>query len=119
MRPRLSRDRNLELTFELLNCCVTFFFFFFQVVFLFFDFRDAEEGQPNRSKKELIDLAKEIAAASKEVSAYSAKIAKNCPDKRVSQVGIGGGVGGDERSSHLSNREGGVFQTVLVKSGFS
>ena len=48
--------------------------------------RDAEEGQPQRSKKELIALAKEIAAASKEVSAYSAKIAKNCPDKRVGQV---------------------------------
>lgn len=48
--------------------------------------RDAEEGQPHRSKKELIDLAKEIAAASKEVSVYSAKIAKNCPDKRVSQT---------------------------------
>lgn len=48
--------------------------------------RDAEEGQPHRSKKELIDLAKEIAAASKEVSAYSAKIAKDCPDKRVSQT---------------------------------
>ncbi|KAK2568276.1 Vinculin [Acropora cervicornis] len=48
--------------------------------------RDAEEGQPQRSKKELIALAKEIAAASKEVSAYSAKIAKNCPDKRVGQT---------------------------------
>ena len=48
--------------------------------------RDAEEGQPQRSKKELIALAKEIAAASKEVSAYSAKVAKNCPDKRVGQV---------------------------------
>lgn len=48
--------------------------------------RDAEEGQPQRSKKELIALAKEIAAASKEVSAYSAKIAKNCPDKRLGQT---------------------------------
>lgn len=48
--------------------------------------RDAEEGQPQRSKKELIALAKEIAAASKEVSAYSAKIVKNCPDKRISQT---------------------------------
>lgn len=48
--------------------------------------RDAEDGQPQRSKKELIALAKEIAAASKEVSAYSAKIAKNCPDKRVGQT---------------------------------
>ena len=87
---------------------------------LLFDLRDAEEGQPHRSKKELIDLAKEIAAASKEVSAYSAKIAKNCPDKRVSQVGIGGGVGGDERSSHVSNREGmgvGSFKlSFLVKA---
>ena len=57
-------------------------------------FRDAEEGQPQRSKKELIALAKEIAAASKEVSAYSAKIVKNCPDKRISQVS-------QERSENL------------------
>ncbi|KAL9979828.1 hypothetical protein ACROYT_G017545 [Oculina patagonica] len=48
--------------------------------------REAEEGQPQRSKKELIALAKEIAAASKEVSRYSSKIAKDCPDKRVSQT---------------------------------
>ena len=53
----------------------------------FFASRDAEEGQPQRSKKELIALAKEIAAASKEVSTYSSKIAKDCPDKRVSEVG--------------------------------
>lgn len=56
------------------------------IVYWFSFFRDAEEGQPQRSKKELIALAKEIAAASKEVSAYSAKIVKNCPDKRISQV---------------------------------
>ena len=75
--------------------------FKFNILFFssFFFFRDAEEGQPQRSKKELIALAKEIAAASKEVSAYSSKIAKNCPDKRVSQVGklncvpVGVGVG--------------------------
>ncbi|KAJ7380305.1 hypothetical protein OS493_011025 [Desmophyllum pertusum] len=48
--------------------------------------REAEEGQPQRSKKELIALAKQIAAASKEVSAYSSKMARDCPDKRVSQT---------------------------------
>lgn len=48
--------------------------------------REEEEGQPQRSKKELIALAKEIAAASKEVSTYSARIAKDCPDKRVAQT---------------------------------
>ena len=60
----------------------------FPVVFNFFLFacREEEEGQPQRSKKELIALAKEIAAASKEVSTYSARIAKDCPDKRVAQV---------------------------------
>ena len=63
---------------------------FLGVMFYWFSFfRDAEEGQPQRSKKELIALAKEIAAASKEVSAYSAKIVKNCPDKRISQVRSG------------------------------
>ena len=68
---------------------------FLGVMFYWFSFfRDAEEGQPQRSKKELIALAKEIAAASKEVSAYSAKIVKNCPDKRISQVS-------QERSENL------------------
>jgi len=56
-------------------------------------FREEEEDQPQRSKKELIALAKEIAAASKEVSAYSSDIVRNCPDKRVSQVGSKGRVG--------------------------
>ena len=61
--------------------------YLFYGIFLFlFTCREEEDGQPQRSKKELIALAKEIAAASKEVSNYSARIAKDCPDKRVAQV---------------------------------
>ena len=50
-----------------------------------FSLSEEEEGQP-RSKKQLIALAKEIANASRDVSAYASKVAKDCPDRRVSQV---------------------------------
>ena len=47
--------------------------------------RDAEEGEPY-SKKELIDLAKQIATESREVVKHARKVADQCSDKRLKQV---------------------------------
>lgn len=48
-------------------------------------YRDEEEGEPH-SKKELIELAKEIATASKEIVKLGQKACEKCNDKRLKSV---------------------------------
>lgn len=48
--------------------------------------RDEEDGEPH-SKKELIQLAKEIANASKEIVKFGNRACQKCSDKRLKAVG--------------------------------
>lgn len=49
-----------------------------------------EEYCATHSKKELIDTAKMITAASAELNKYARDIASKCPDKRMKHVSLDG-----------------------------
>jgi len=68
------------------NCTfVDLFVYLLDLTRVFFQPRDEEEGQPH-SKKELIELAKEIATASKEIVKLGQRACEKCNDKRLKSV---------------------------------